>query len=262
MTRTAVMLLAASAAWAEVRLLVTVVEPRTGKPVPGITAADLAVIDGGSERKVAGVHFQTTPVDSLILIDSSAVGRDLQGIAADMIGQLREKEQMALARYDSSAELVQDFTSLQQTLLRQLAGIKFGNTPRVLDALYAVAGGGFEHATLRRVILVVTSGLDGGSGTSERDVIRLARKNGISIYSLYMTGGERGMFENLGRQTGGATISVRELSKTAKKPAEQVFDAIRSNYSVTIAGNLAPTDRMKMEVRKPGKYFVFWLVLD
>ncbi len=63
-----------------------------------------------------------------------------------------------------------------------------------------------ENAYLAATVtgMLVTAGFEGPGRVSEREVARLARKNGVSIYPVYATGVERGMFENLARQTGGA----------------------------------------------------------
>jgi hypothetical protein len=37
---------------------------------------------------------------------------------------------------------------------------------------------------------------------NEKDVIRLARKNGVSIYPVYVLGNEKWMMEMLARETG------------------------------------------------------------
>lgn len=258
----ALLLLGAPAVYAETRLLVSVAEPKTATVVTGLQASDFAITDGGSQRQVLSVKFQTTPVDCMLLVDSSASGQMVQQMAADMIGQMREKEQMALASYDSSAELAQDFTSLQPSLLRALGSLRYGNSPHVLDGLYAAIDGGFDHAVLRKVILIVTTGVEGRSRVSEREVVRAASKNGVSIYPLYLARYERGMFEMLARNTGGVPLNMGELGKASKKPALKVFDAIRSNYLLTISGNLAPTEKMKIEVKRLDKVFVSWLVLD
>lgn len=262
MTRAAVLLFGTLAAFAETRLLVSVAEPKSASVVNGLEASDFAVIDGGSQRQVLAAKFQTTPVDCMLLVDSSASGQQVQKIAADMIGQMRDKEQMALASYDSSAELAQDFTSLQPSLLRALGSLRYGNSPHVLDGLFAAIDGGFSNAVLRKVVLLVTTGVEGRSRVSEREVIRAAGKNGVSIYPLYLARFERGMFEMLARNTGGVPMNIGELGKSTKNPALKVFDAIRSNYLLTISGNLAPTEKMKIEVKRPDKIFVSWLVLD
>jgi hypothetical protein len=256
-------ILTACAGWAETKILVTVVEQKTAIPIKDLKAADFTVLDGDAPRRVEAAEYVTGNVDVMLLVDSSLVGGMVQPVAADLIGQLHEKEQMALVAFHSAADLVRDFTSSKDLLRSALAGIKYGNEPRVLDAVFAAADGGFESAVLRRVILLLTTGVEGYSRTSERSVIRIARKNGISIHTLYMSGQERGLFEDLARQTGGAAMSIRELSKSKDKAASRVFDVIRGSYTVTLAGNLAVGEKMKVEVKRPGtKLFVSALPLD
>ena len=250
-------------AGAATKILVTVVEQKTARPVSDLTAADFSVIDSEAPRRVEAAAYATGNVDIMLLVDSSLVGGMVQPVAADLIAQLHEKEQMALVAYHSAADLVQEFTSSKDLLRRALSGIRYGNEPRVLDAVFAAADGGFEGTVLRRVILLLTTGIEGSGRVSERSVVRVARKNGISIYTLYLSGQERGLFEALARQTGGAAMSIRELSKEKDKAASRVFDVIRGAYTLTLAGNLAVGEKVKVEVKRPGaKLFVSALPLD
>ena len=246
----------------EVNLLVTVVEQKTAKPVSDLKAEDFTVTDSDSPRRVQHAQYGTSPVDVMLLVDSGLRGQAVQGAAADLIGQLRDKEQMALVAYHSAADLVQDFTSSKAALTRALGSIKYGNDPRALDGIFAAIDGGFEHAVYRKVILLLTTGFEGSSRTSERSVVKLARKNGVSIYVLYLTGRERGLFESLARQTGGVPMNMRDLGNAAKSPAERVFEAMRGTYSVTLAGNLSVGEKLKIEVKRAGKYFVSALPVD
>ena len=115
--------------------------------------------------------------------------------------------------------------------------MRYGNQPQVLDALAAAIGDGFEHATYRRVILLLTAGYEGRSGTEERAVVKLARKGGVSIFPIYVMGGKRGLFEELARQTGGATFDLKAMARDATgQPAARIFDVVRNPYIVTLRG--------------------------
>jgi hypothetical protein len=252
----------AASCGAATRLLVTVVEQRTARPVTDLAAGDFVVTDSDSPRRVEAASHASSPVDMMLLVDSSLAGNMVQPVAADLIMQLDDKEQMALVAYHSSADLIQDFTSSKEFLRRKLAEIKYGNEPQALDAIFAAADGGFGSAVLRRVILLLTSGLEGYGRVSEQSVVRLARKNGISIYTLYMSGIERGLFENLARRTGGAAMSIREIGKGGGKPAERVFEVVRGFYTLTLGGNLAVGEKLKVELKRKGRFHVSALPLD
>jgi hypothetical protein len=169
--------------------------------------------------------------------------------APSFIAQLAEEEQMSIVAYDESAEVIQDFTSSQQILRNSLSRIRFGNSPRLLDALYAVAADGFEGATYRRVILALTTGVDGASGVTDTEVLRVCRRNGVSIYPVYTMGYGRSKLEKLARLSGGASFNARALSKLMEDPAPLIVDVMRGHYELTLTGNLPLGDKAKIEVR-------------
>lgn len=245
------------------KLLVTVVEQKSGKPVSDLKAEDFKVLDDRTPRRVEAAEFSQGQMDVMLLLDTSLLGEMVQPLADNLILQLQPKEQMAIVSFHSSADLVQDFTSSRELLRRSIAGIKYGNTPKVLDALYAAVDGGFQGSSFRRVLVLVTTGVEGYSRVSEREVIRLAQRNGVSIYPAYMMGYERSMFESLARQTGGASFNVRDMRKSMDgPPGARIFEVMRSHYTLTLSGNLSLGDKLKIEVARPGKLLVSVLALE
>jgi len=245
------------------KILVTVVDPKSGIIVPNLRAEDFTVLDDKTPRAVEAAEFSQATLDIMMLLDTSLVGEMVRPVAGNLIAQLQPKEQMAIVAFHSSADLIQDFTSSKELLGRAVAHIKYGNSPHVLDALYAAIDGGFQSSTFRRVILLLTAGVEGYSRMDEKEVIRLARKNGVSIYPVYVLGYERSMMEMLARETGGASFSLRNIKKSSDKPpGPAIFEVLRSHYTLTIGGNLSLGEKVKVEVRRPEKPFVSVLPLE
>jgi VWFA-related protein len=245
------------------RVLVTVVEQKSGRPVTDLKAGDFTVLDDRAPRRVEAAEFASGLIDVVLLIDTSLLGPAVQPVAQNLIGQLREKEQMAVVAFDSTATLIQDFTSSRELLARAVAGVKYGNAPRVLDALYAVLDGGFQGSSFRRVILLLTAGFEGPSRVEEREVFRLARRAQASIFPVYLGGGARSLFEALARQTGGASFNLREMKRVSPDPpGAQIFEVLRAHYTLTLSGNLALSERLKIDVKRPERLFVSALTLE
>ena len=263
--RAAILALAALSvsATAATKLIVTVTEQKSGRFIGGLTASDFTVLDDKTPRRVESVEPATGPLDIMLLIDTSAVGGMVQPAAAHLIAQLQPNEQMAIVSFHSSADLIQDFTSSRELLRRAVQSVKYGNSPRVLDALYAVLDGGFQSTSFRRVALVLTTGFDAPGRVDEKDVFRLARKNSVSIFPVYMVGSARSLFDRLARQTGGATFHLPDMRKAGvDKPGPIVFQAMRQHYVVAISGNQDPSDKLKITVNRPEKLSAYALVLE
>jgi VWFA-related protein len=254
---------AAAPATAAVKLLVTVVEAKSGAPVTGLKPEDFTVLDDKTPRRVEAAEFARDTLDLMLLLDTSLAGGLVQPMAENLVGQLEAKEQMAVVAYHSSADLIQDFTSSRELIMRSISKVKYGNEPHVLDALYAAIDGGFQNTVFRRVILLLTSGVEGDSRTNEREVIRLARRSQVSIYPVYVVGNERGLLEHLARETGGATFNLRDMKKAgAAQPGPRVFEVVRAHYTLTLSGNLDVSDKLKIEIRNSPKAQVSALPLD
>jgi hypothetical protein len=248
---------------AQTRLLVSAVDVRTSRPIKNLQASEVIVTDDKTNLPVVELKPASGPADVMLLLDTGLAGPMVQPLAYDLIDQLNDPEQMALVGYADSTELIEDFTASKDRLKQAVAKVRYGNQPQVLDALAAAIGDGFEHATYRRVILLLTAGYEGRSGTEERAVVKLARKGGVSIFPIYVMGGKRGLFEELARQTGGATFDLKAMARDATgQPAARIFDVVRNPYMITLRGTAELSERMKIQARRPGKTFLSALPVE
>jgi VWFA-related protein len=252
------LLLALGVASAQTRLQVTVIDRRSGQPLTDLKAGDFRVVDDREARPVQAAEYAAATVDLMLLLDTSLVGESVFPLGEAFISGLREKEQMAVVSYASSADLIQDFTSSKELLHRSIHNVRFGNAPRVVDALYAAAEGGFQNTVGRKVIVLLSAGVEGYSKTNEREVLSLARRNQISIFPVYVRGVERSLFEHLARDSGGAFFSARDLKLPPPKLAGLVYTVLRGRYLLTLGENRALGDNVHVEITAPRPGMRVW----
>jgi VWFA-related protein len=245
-------------AGAATRLFVTVVDEKTLQPVEGLGPQDFQLLDDKTVRPIASVEVATSKnMDVMLLVDASLLGEAVKPVASNLIEQLEEGEQMAIVAFDSSANLVRDFTSSHQLLQQAVAGLKYGNAPRALDAVFAAVDGGFHSSSFRRVILLVTTGIEGPSRMRDEEVIRAAQRAGVSVYPIFISGEGKYFFRALAEQTGATYFNLRNLSKQVPgEPGPHIFKVARNQYMLTLQGNPMLSSKLKLKLNRPGKYIV------
>jgi hypothetical protein len=231
-------------------LLVTVVDRKTGLPLTDLKAGDFSVKVDGKSLPIASCEYIPESIDIVLMLDSSLLGEQISSLAPSLIQQLTATEQMAMVAFDSSAELIRPFTSSKELLLESFREIRYGNSPQLLDGVYAVAADGFSESVYRRVILVLSTGVDAPGGVTDDEVIKLCRERRVSIYSVYGMGYGRSKLEKLARFTGGASFNVLEIGKVVRDPSERIFNTMRGRYELTLTKNLPLGDGAIVDVDK------------
>ena len=243
-------LFAANAPAQQARLLVTVVDEKTGKPIENLEAGNFSVIDDKTPLRVVAAEYKKTLLDVLLLVDTSALGEVVRPLSAAFVEGLGQDEQMAIVGFHDSADLLQDFTNSKQTLMGSLRRVRYGNNPRILDALFAGLDGGFSvSSAARRVIVLLAAGVEGRSKVPLADVLRLAAEKRASIYPVYAQGVERGLFRRLARRTGGAHFRARPRKQNPKELAETVYAVLRGHYVLELTGVYTLGDRMEIKIQ-------------
>jgi hypothetical protein len=249
---------------AEAKLLVTVVDAKTGEVVSDLQASDFMVDDRGSPREVLAAQYNSKPVDAALLIDATQVNQQLRAFTPGLFSALGPTEQMSVVSFSTTSELVQDFTADKELLNKAVRSLRPGKEPDVVGAVYDSADSGFEHAPLRHVILLVSAGKDAGGRVSTEATLKLLRKKSVSVYVIAPKGFPRWL-EDLAKTTGGAAYNLEELTKAIPDIAAlgpRILEGVRGNYTLTMAGNLALGDNLKIEINSKRKLYISSLRLD
>ena len=165
-----------------------------GRRVANLKREDFAVTDESRPARVDYFATGTERVALAFLLDASGSVRDnlarQREAARALLSRFGQKSRVSVWRFAEQAELAVPFTSDAE-----IVGASFdfpaAQTRRtaIFDAAAQVvrsfaAGGG--DAAERRIIILISDGLDTGSTTTARNVVDYARAAGVSIYAIHL----------------------------------------------------------------------------
>jgi VWFA-related protein len=191
---------------------------------------------------------------------------------------LRPKDQAFLMSFGMEAELLQDMTGSANILDRGLNALKLsvpvggvftpGTTSQpargtiMFDAVYLAASEQLKGEVGRKVIVLITDGMDYGSRIKIQGAIEAAQKADAIIYSIYYTdprysfygGGNDGDLKKMSSETGGRVFEVSR-NRTLQQIFTEIDEEMRSQYTIGYAP--ANTERdgafRKVEIRTDNK---------
>jgi VWFA-related protein len=184
-------------------------------------------------------------------------------------GILRPDDSALLVGFGSTLVLWQDFTSSAATLemaLGRLRAVPFHGLPAegqsmpgtlLYDAIYRTVSDKLTAVAGRKVIVIISDGLDNGSVTKLEEAVALAQSTNVMIYGICYEGPFPGCsyLKSLAEPTGG-----RQFKITPKTSLQDIFQTIEDEVRGQYALGYVPANRSrdgkfrKLEVRvhKPG----------
>jgi len=196
----------------EVRLPLRAVDPM-GRRVADLTAKEVLVIEDGVACQVTSLKRE--PANVMIVLDLSAplgvfksrledketseklfegpnykpIPRPIAREFAEIVlRRLTPQNQIAIIQYADRVEMLQDWTRNRDEAIGSLrAGFRAGFKARFYDAL-ALAAARLQNAPAgRRVLVLVTDGLDSASMSAKQSAFEQVMATGASIYVVSWT---------------------------------------------------------------------------
>jgi Ca-activated chloride channel family protein len=171
------------------------VQDAGAKYVGGLLPADFAVYEDGVKQDVRFFESSTVPVDLIVLIDSSSSMSDkiqvVHEAAAGFLNTLRPGDRGAVVSFANSVDVLQALTSDRALLDRAVHGIVAHGATALNNAVYIslkqFGRSARQDADPRRqAIIVLSDGEDTSSLVTFDDVLGLARKMGVNIYTVLL----------------------------------------------------------------------------
>jgi len=231
------------------------VTDRRGRRVGGLTRGDFEVRDNGRPVEIAYFAAGAERVAMLFLLDASGSVRETvtqqRETALALFSRFGRRSRVGVVQFREQPELTQPLTNDLSAARRAFRIEALPNRrTAIFDAARAAvrAFGDAERGTAeRRIVVLLSDGLDTASTTRARDVIAEARAAGVSFYvihvPLYEPRGDRLAprrpskgFRDLAEQTGGQFFSVGDAASALSPHAEHDLSPIFRAIAEDLAG--------------------------
>src|SRR5690349_18809572 len=168
-----------------------------GQMVPNLDAKDFRVTDNGAAQKISHFDLGGDPISLVILVETSS---RIEPLALEIrkTGILFTQTVMgptgetAVVGFNDSVDKLQDFTSSADQIENTMANLRIGTSNLKLFDAMAVGlemlssrpQATAEKPGRRRVMLVLSEGVDEGSEKQLGEVLRQAQLANVTIYSV------------------------------------------------------------------------------
>lgn len=237
----------------EAGVLINVMAARANKSGPPITAKNLSVYDNNSEQTILNFSPDPSPARIVLLVDNSLTIRadveKLERAAREFAYEIYEGDKLLIVGYDEEAEIVADWTDDAKSIESSLKLFRKKGQPHLFDAASIVIDQALRATPgQKRVMVVISDGLDRGSKTTFEKTLAELQRLDITVYAVQAQDRTRGairrdapkpkqVIDRLVEGTGGAIFSIEEPGVAAKA----ICDELRKNrYVLSYLPSSAP----------------------
>ena len=234
-------------------VLVSVVAKREDESTGQITAKQISVYDNGIEQTIKTFTPDPSPAKLVLLVDNSlSIRADVEKLeqsAREFAYEIFDGDKLLIVGYDEQAEIVADWTDDAKGIETSLKSFRKKGQPHLFDALSAVIDQALRPLSgQKRVIVVISDGLDRGSKTTFEQVLAELQSLDIMVYAVQAVDRTRGairrdvpkpkvVIDKLVEATGGAVFSIDKPSEAAKSICDELR---KSRYVLSYVPSSAP----------------------
>ena len=208
-----------------------------------VTSKQIALYDNGVEQTIKSFSPDPSPARIVLLVDNSLTIRadveKLEQAAREFAYEIYEGDKLLIVGYDEQAEIVADWTDDAKKIEASLKSFRKKGTPHLFDALKAVSEEALRPlaaTSQKRVIVIISDGVDRGSKTKFDEILSDLQLQDITVYSVQApdrTGGAlrrdmpkpKEVVKKLAEETGGRVFPINDPQAAAKA----ICDELRKN---------------------------------
>ncbi|HEX6737262.1 MAG TPA: VWA domain-containing protein [Vicinamibacteria bacterium] len=233
-----------------INLAVSVLDGKS-RFITDLSERDFSIFEDGIRQDLSLFNHEDVPISLAVMIDTSASMDEklptAQEAATRFVKTLRSQDMARVMQFNDRAQTLQDFTNEHKLLEEAIRRTQASGPTALYNALYValkeLAAQKKTGELRRRAVVLLSDGEDTASLVTDEQVLELARKTEIAIYSISLRPTrvpERNrlnfsqaahILTALARETGGQVYfpaSLSELDEVYGRIAEE----LRTQYSL------------------------------
>ncbi|RPI24682.1 MAG: VWA domain-containing protein [Acidobacteria bacterium] len=161
-----------------------------GNFMRNLTARDFTVMENGHEQNISLLKEQQVPISSVIMVDNSwstsqFLAKAAQ-VAVDFFKGL-QPEASAFILFAEQPRVVIDWTEQAKDLAPQLNNVKPNGKTALYDSVIWASKNLFKDKIGKKLIVLLTDGIDTASRSSFQEMMKVTRDQGITLYPIIYT---------------------------------------------------------------------------
>ncbi|HYJ91096.1 MAG TPA: VWA domain-containing protein, partial [Pyrinomonadaceae bacterium] len=196
------------------------------------------------QQQIISLETQEAPFAAVILFDTSGSMEPRISIARaaaiNFLDGLRADDVTAIYKFDSTIDMVQDFSD-SRDVSDKIFDLKARGMTALNDAVYKAVGELSKRNEPRKAIIVISDGADTFSSHSADKALKMALAANVTIYTVDMSSMEtsgndrrqnQGVLRNFAEKTGGTFIST-ENGQAMRGALKGIVDELRIQYTLS-----------------------------
>jgi VWFA-related protein len=218
--------------------------------VTGLAVGDFKIFEDGVPQEISVFTQERLPISLAVLVDSSlSMQPNLPAVktaAMRLVKALRSEDRAEIIQFNHKFSVLQDFTNDPLLLETALRGIRAEGATGVYNALYLTLKDPRFRRTdelTRQAVVVLSDGEDTSSLVSDEQVLQLAKKGNVTVFSISLRQPRPSMLDSdapdratffltsLARDTGGRSYFPSGLSQI-DGVYDKIADELRTQYAL------------------------------
>ncbi len=167
------------------------VSDRDDRYISGLTIQDFSLLRDGKPQKIDFFGAEEEPINVALLLDTSPstanVIDQIKRAAVSFINLLEKDDRAMIVTFDTEIRQISPLTSnrieLERAIRNADIGYSIGTVMR--DAVARTLSGSFGKLPGRKAVILLTDGMDFGSGISEGNLLYQLEESDALIYTVY-----------------------------------------------------------------------------